>query len=581
MSKGSGRLMSKRSREVEMGASEGFLTQRFLRVTAIAVGCLAYWRLLFWVPTRDLSPLNAWLFLTTDPFPQAIFLIVAALVYRRRESFRSAMRFRGSPALAALPLLAGSSLFAWGHYVDAMDLVLVSFMLVSIGAGLLWFGVRFARALAIPWVVLAFAFPAPGVVTNQAFYALRLSTAAHATALLQFVGVPALREGNVIFGSEVIAQVVDTCSGLRSMEMLALAAIFFVGWFPARRLRQVLVVVLAPAIAYLFNIVRVGVMAVAPTSEFSANHAMQGLAVFFGAITCLILVDRVLGRLLPARPKANRASGLAKVTEGLQPDAEPESNADAGRGLQLEARSESNPGPELQLELEPESSADLEPESAPLLQGIASSKGRLGAASLAALAVTMLGVSIWMPQWIASESKRLIPARPPAKFDGWTKTEKIGIDRGFLWTMRFQRGHHHYWNYERNGDEVSVFIGYDDRRRRGRSLLSRKNAVPRRGWEVEERSSVSLESIDARVERAIARSDFERALTYHWYEGTDGMASEILRALLATDQSRFRRSEPARVIRVAIALGSTPLAWKEDETKLRGFAASLVTALRK
>ena len=562
-----------------MGASEGFLTQRFLRVTAIAVGCLAYWRLLFWVPTRDLSPLNAWLFLTTDPFPQAIFLIVAALVYRRRESFRSAMRFRGSPALAALPLLAGSSLFAWGHYVDAMDLVLVSFMLVSIGAGLLWFGVRFARALAIPWVVLAFAFPAPGVVTNQAFYALRLSTAAHATALLQFVGIPALQEGNVIIVSGVVAQVVDTCSGLRSMEMLALAAIFFVSWYPARRLRQVLLVVLAPAIAYLFNLLRVGVMTVAPTSEFSVNHATQGLAVFFGAITCLILVDRVLGRFLPARPKADRASRLSEVEPGLQPEADPESNPDAGPGLQLEAGSESKAGPGLQPEGDPESSAVPEPESAPASQGFASSKGRLGAAALVALAVTMLGVSIWMPQWMAPVSRNLIPTELPAEFDGWTKAQKIKLDRGFLWTMRFRR--HHYWTYERNGDEVSVFIGYDDRRRRGRSLLSRKNAVPRRGWEVEERSSVSLESIDARVERAIARSDFERALTYHWYEGTDGMASEILRALLATDQSRFRRSEPARVIRVAIALGSTPLAWKEDETKLRGFAASLVTALRK
>jgi EpsI family protein len=428
-----------------------------------------------------------------------------------------------------------------------MDLVLVSFMLVSIGAGLLWYGVRFARALAIPWVVLAFAFPAPGVVTNQVFYVLRLLTAAHATALLRFVGVPVLREGNVIIAPNVIAQVVDTCSGLRSMEMLVLAAIFFVSWYPARRLRQVLLIVLAPAIAYLFNLFRVGVMTVAPTSEFSANHSMQGLAVFFGAISCVILVDRVLGRLLPARPKADRASRLSKAEPALQPVAETESNAG--------------------------------PESTPALQGSARLKGRLGAALLAVLAVTMLGVSIWMPRWTAPESKPLIPTQLPAEFDGWTKTQKIDLDRGFLWTMRFRR--YHYWTYERDGDVVSVFIGYDDRRNRGRSLLSRKNALPRRGWEVEERSSVSLESVETRVERVVARSEFDRILTYHWYEGTDRMVSEILRALLATDQSRFWRSQPAEVIRVATRLGSTPDARKENETKLRAFAASLVTELRK
>ena len=137
-----------------------------------------------------------------------------------------------------------------------------------------------------------------------------------------------------------------------------------------------------------------------------------------------------------------------------------------------------------------------------------------------------------------------------------------------------------YWSYERNGDGVSVFIGYDDRSNRGRSLLSRKNAVPRRGWEVEERSSISLESVEARVERVVARSDSTLVLTYHWYEGTDGLASETLRALLASDQSPFRRSQPARVIRVATALGSTPLERKEGEATLQAFTASLVAALR-
>ena len=71
------------------------------------------------------------------------------------------------------------------------------------------------------------------------------------------------------------------------------------------------------------------------------------------------------------------------------------------------------------------------------------------------------------------------------------------------------------------------------------------------------------------MERVVARSQSAQILTYHWYEGTDGLASEILRALLATDQSPFRRSQPARVIRVATALGPTPLARVEDETKLR------------
>jgi len=558
-----------------MDASEDLRAQRLLRITALAVGSLAFWRLLFWVPTIGLGPLNAWLFLTTDPFPQTIFLISAALVYRRRGLLRRAMQGPGSPVLAAFPLLAGASLFVWGHNVDAMDLVLISFMLVSLGVGLLWFGGRFARELAVPLVVLVFAFPAPAVLTNQAFYVLRLSTAAHATALLKLVGIPVFREGNVIIASDVVAQVVDTCSGLRSMEMLALAAVFFVSWFPARRLRQVLLVAFAPAIAYLFNLFRVGVMVVAPTSEFSTNHARQGLAVFFGAVVCVILLDRVLGRLLPGRSEGDRAprpseaeygpgpESSSDVEQGQQPENEPASIANAGEGLQSEA--------------DPESDGDSELERPTSLQGPARSNGRFGTASLVALAVAMLGVSIWMPRWDGPESRRLDAAKLPAELDGWTKTEKIDIDGGFLWTVRFRK--QEYWRYERNGDAVTVFIGYDDRTARGRSLLSPKNALPRRGWEVVERSSVTLEAVESRIERVVARSETVKILTYHWYEGVNGLASEILRALLATDQSRFRRSQPARVIRVATALGSTPLVRQEQEATLRAFASSFSNAL--
>lgn len=535
-----------------MDASEDLRAQRFLRITAIVVGCLAYWRLLLWGPSWHPGLLTTWFFFPDDPFPQLIFLVTAALVYRRRESLRSAMCSRGSPALAALPLLAGSSLFVWGHYVSALDLVLVSFLLISIGVALLWFGVRFVGALAIPCVVLAFAFPVPGVVTNQVIYVVRLWTATHATALMQLVGMPVLREGNVIIGSTTTAQVIDSCSGLRSMQILTLAAVFFVGWFPARRLRKVLLVILAPAIAYLFNLLRVGAIAIAPTSEFSAAHAAQGMMIFFGAISCLIVADRIFGYVLPGRSQIDAAS--RPVEAGVAAD----------QSLQPEA--------------EPEPSGAEEPESATPPHGFAGARGCLGAASILALAVTMLGISIWMPRWSFSESERIIPAKLPAELDGWVKAEQVPIDNGYLWTVRFSK--HAYWIYERDGDEVSVFIGYDHRRNRSHSLLSPKNAVPRRGWEIEERSSASLESVDARVERVVARSLSAQILAFHWYEGTEGLASEALRALLAADQSPFRRLQPARVIRVATTIAPGPSERAEGEAMLHAFASSLFAALR-
>jgi EpsI family protein len=158
---------------------------------------------------------------------------------------------------------------------------------------------------------------------------------------------------------------------------------------------------------------------------------------------------------------------------------------------------------------------------------------------------------------------------------GWKKGRALSFDRGFFWTVTFRE--HEYRVYERKGEEVSVFIGYDDRRHRNRSLLSPKNAVPGRGWEVEERGSVALGSGGPTVERVVAQSVSGRILSYHWYEGTEGLARETMRQVLATDQSPFRRSQWARVIRVTTEVGPDRL----DEAELRAFATSLQVNLRR
>jgi hypothetical protein len=58
------------------------------------------------------------------------------------------------------------------------------------------------------------------------------------------------------------------------------------------------------------------------------------------------------------------------------------------------------------------------------------------------------------------------------------------------------------------------------------------------------------------------------------------VAGETVRQLLATDQSRFHRPQPARVIRVTTELGPDPLDQSREEAELRAFASSLAVALR-
>jgi hypothetical protein len=152
-----------------LGFSDPLMTLQAHRVLAIAslvAGVLAYRSLAFWNPDpHGQVRFQDWLFSSVDAIPQMYYALAALLVYRNRDSLRRAMEETGSPALAFLPLSLGSALFVWGHYVAATDLLLVSFLLVSMGVALLWLGTGFAAAWSIPCVILAFAFPIPAALT--------------------------------------------------------------------------------------------------------------------------------------------------------------------------------------------------------------------------------------------------------------------------------------------------------------------------------------------------------------------------------------------------------------------------------
>ncbi len=515
-------------------------THRILAIASVLAGALAYRSLAAWNPDPQGNVrFQDWLFSSVDAIPQIYYGIAAALVYRKRKAFRRAMRGSGSAGLASLPLAVGAALFVWGHYVGATDLLLASFLSVTMGLALLWFGTGFAAAWAVPCVVLAFAFPIPAVLTNQVFYSLRLWTADQVARLLTFVDFPAYHEGNVIHGPEVVAQVIDSCSGLRAMEMITLAAFVFVQWTPAQRLRGWLLIALAPLIAYGFNLLRVAFIIRDPTTELSATHTVQGWTAFFGALVVVVLVDRGLGRLFAMRSRAERVAARRRAAP----------------------RRALAPGP------------------------LARPRAGARCVATATLLAALCGVSVWMPRWQAPESgpgasASFIPGPSlalPLQIGDWHMGAAMPLDRDFIWTLRFAQ----YANrpYRRSGDAVELFIGYGDRRDRNSHLLSRKNALPGRGWEVEGRSSVTLEGWDARATRVLARSGQRRIVTYHWYEGLDSVALEALRALFATDRSPLARSQRPRVIRIGTSAGRGAGGEAEADRRLRAFAAVLAAAL--
>jgi EpsI family protein len=479
----------------------------------LALGALAYRHLLFWDPSGPGLPSTGWFFFrVSETAPQILFALAVPLFYRRRERIARALRGEGAPG-SALPLLAlGAALFLWGHYTGALDLVLASFLAVSLGSALLLSGRHLARELALPLLFLAFATPVPAVLVNYLIYPLQLSTAQHTGWLLNAIGITAVQEGNVLFLVDHSFQIIESCSGLRSIFVLTTLAVGWLSFFPTRRLPAVLLIASAPAIAYLVNTLRILSLVLSPSSDLAGIHSLQGVGIFLLGLLILYGVDKLLQRI---------------------------------------------PGGS---EDEPETAASPYPV-----------RGRQGVViALALLLAAMLGASAWGPRWDAPERPRRSAADPPEEIDGWRLAAALTPDRLFLGSVASLG--RWYGEYEREGETVFIFVGYDDRLDRSGSLISPKNAVPGAGWHVEERTATELARGGPRVDAVLARSGASRMLTYHWYEGTDPLALEVLRSCLATDQSLLRRPGGAWVVRLSTDVAQTRDGKERAEARLRSLA---------
>jgi EpsI family protein len=185
----------------------------------------------------------------------------------------------------------------------------------------------------------------------------------------------------------------------------------------------------------------------------------------------------------------------------------------------------------------------------------------------------MLGASVWAPRWNPPDPPRRPRVDLPQEIDGWRVARTLKPDRLFLGSVGFQS--RWYAEYERDGETLSVFIAYDDRLNRSRNLISPKNAVPGAGWHIEERTFTEFAPSGVRADSMSARSGTNRTLNFHWYEGTDPLVLEVLRACLATDQSWLRRPGGAWVIRLSTNVAQTRDGKERAEARLRGFAELL------
>lgn len=170
-----------------------------------------------------------------------------------------------------------------------------SLLFVLAGLILLFWGRQHFKLLLFPLEFLAFMIPLPLVVVAGISFRLKVIASQISTALVNILGMPAVREGSVIKTLHAYVVVEDPCSGMRSLIALIALGALMAYFSPMTRAKKMILFLSSIPIAILTNVIRIVVVTMA--SEFYGSpfatgmfHDVMGILVFVFAFLGLMFV---------------------------------------------------------------------------------------------------------------------------------------------------------------------------------------------------------------------------------------------------------------------------------------------------
>src|ERR1039457_1070229 len=222
-------------------------------------------------------------------------LVAGFIVWKRRDELAAVEPRKNYWGLLIDPF--GALQFTVGTLGAERFLAQTAFIGSLAGAVLFAGGARVFKLVAFPLFLLCFMIPLPQTIYSQITLPLQIFASSVAETVLGWIGIPVLRHGNQLELAGQTLNVVEACSGIRSLLSLSFLALIYGYLFDNKAwMRWVLLLATVP-IAITANAARVTLTGILSDSQSKLAeglpHKLEGLVLFMVAVALLVLVHRL------------------------------------------------------------------------------------------------------------------------------------------------------------------------------------------------------------------------------------------------------------------------------------------------